>query len=93
MRPTVLKVVERAGVHLGNFTPAQPGDYLVSLDVDARGGRGEAVWSPDKTRAMVFADPIEAMRAWTMQSRVRPYRDDGKPNRPLTAYTVETEDA
>ena len=85
----VLRVVELTGIHLGDFTPAQPGDYLVSFDPDARDGRGEAVWSPDINKAMTFIDAISAMRTWRMQSYVRPYRDDGKINRPLTAYSVE----
>jgi hypothetical protein len=87
--PVVLRVVDFAGIHLGDFTPAEPGDFLVRFDVDARDGRGEAVWSPDLEDALHFPDGITAMRAWKMQSKVRPYRDDGKPNRPLTAYTVE----
>lgn len=85
----VLRVVELAGIHLGNFNPAEPGDYLVRWDLDARDGRGEAVWSPDINEAYRFPHPIEALRAWRSQSKVRPTREDGKPNRPLMAYTVE----
>jgi hypothetical protein len=87
--PVVLRVVELTGVHLGNFAPAMPGDFLVAFDVEARDGRGEAIWSPDIKKAMKFPDAISAMRAWKSQSQTRPIRDDGKPNRPLTAYTVE----
>jgi hypothetical protein len=76
-------------MHLGSFTPAEPGDYLVAFDPEARGGRGEALFSPDISEAMRFVDGMAAMTAWKMQSRTRPLRPDGKPNRPLTAYTVE----
>jgi hypothetical protein len=89
--PVVLRVIALAGIHIGNFQPAKPGDYLATFDVNAHGGRGEATFTPDIKRAMRFADGGEAMRAWRMRSTVRPLRDDGKPNRPLTAYTVETE--
>jgi hypothetical protein len=40
---------------------------------------------------MVFEDHAAAMEVWTRQSRVRPLRPDGKPNRPLTAYTISIE--
>lgn len=63
--------------------------YLHDFDFDARDGRGKGVFTPDMAAAMLFENAGEAMTFWRTQSTVRPLRPDGKPNRPLTAYTVE----
>jgi hypothetical protein len=45
---------------------------------------------------MRFADLAAAVACWKRQSTVRPLRPDGKPNRPLTAFTItfdQVEDA
>ena len=42
---------------------------------------------------MRFATRGDAMNFWRAPSKTRPTRMDGKPNRPLTALTVEIEDA
>lgn len=65
------------------------GYFLASFDVDAHDGRGTADWVSNPELAMRFDGFREAMEAWRTQSTVRPLRDDGKPNRPLTAFTVE----
>lgn len=41
--------------------------------------------------AMRFANTGEAIAAWNTASTRRPLRPDGKPNKPLTALTVEVE--
>jgi len=69
--------------------PELDGQYLVSSDVDANAGRGATVWSPDLADAKQFDTFIDAMQCWTEQSTVQPYRDDGQPNKPLTAYSIE----
>jgi hypothetical protein len=45
--------------------------------------------SGDKEDAMAFDDVKTALEYWQRQSTVVPRRTDGRPNRPLTAYTVE----
>jgi hypothetical protein len=40
-------------------------------------------------QAALFADVATAMEFLNTQSCTVPFRDDGKPNRPLTAFTVE----
>lgn len=65
--------------------------YLASFDVDARGGIGSEVLTDDIRKALLFETQHEAMLAWNTQSTVRPYRPDGKPNRPLTAYSMTVE--
>lgn len=63
--------------------------YIVRCDVDARGGLGEVVLGP-RDQARRFPDAGAALTYWKRPSTVHPVRStDGKPNRPLTAYTVE----
>jgi hypothetical protein len=66
-----------------------PGQYLREYDHEYAGGLGWADWTSDPTKALTFDSPAEALRVWRSQSRTRPVRVDGQPNRPLTAYTVE----
>lgn len=67
------------------------GPYLMSYDPDGHDGIGDIVWTWDLVDAMYFADAIAALTTYRMQSTVCPRRDDGKPNRPLTAFTVSME--
>lgn len=65
--------------------------WLESYDVDAHDGLGAAQLTQDRDKALQFDDAGAALTAWKTQSTVRPLRADGKPNRPLTAFTVEPE--
>jgi hypothetical protein len=42
--------------------------------------------SPDPAEALKFKDAKAALEFWRWQNGIRP---DGKPNRPLMAFTVE----
>lgn len=66
-----------------------PGSYLASYQPDAFGGLGFAKWTSEPALALHFSSRAAAFDFWRQQSTVRPLRADGKPNRPLTAYTVE----
>lgn len=68
--------------------PAPAGLYLASYDPDGNGGQGAAAWTDDPDRAMQFASMIEAHECYTAVPRCMPVRADGKPNRPLTAFSV-----
>ena len=59
---------------------------------DTPDGAGHLVLTNDPAEAMTFKDGAEAMQFWRQQSKSRPKRRDGKPNRPLTAYSVEIEE-
>lgn len=95
--PWVIRVVDVAGLildpHAG--TPAEgldrprPGEYLASYDLDAFDGTGAFTSTPNLDEARVFDGFGEAWAAWQGTSTVRPTRADGKPNKPLTALTVE----
>lgn len=43
----------------------------------------------DPNEALRWASPGDAIATWNMQSVSEPFRSDGRPNRPLTAFTVE----
>jgi hypothetical protein len=74
---------------------AGPPCYLKTYDVEARDGRGVSVFTTDKRDAMRFDSLRDALACWKQSPKCRPWRNDGKHNRPLTAYTVEilTDDA
>jgi hypothetical protein len=69
-----------------------PPVYLKSYDIEAHRGRGHAEWTRDLNNAMQFVSFEHAYRAWNTQSKIRPLRPDGKPNKPLTAFSVEVEE-
>jgi hypothetical protein len=64
------------------------GSYLSSYDADGNEGWGEATWTDNPAEAIAFASATEAHACWTEQSRARPIRPDGQPNRPLAAFSV-----
>lgn len=66
----------------------QIGGWLASIDYDARSGRASASFTTHAREAMEFETPLDVLEAWTRQSSAHPLRDDGKPNRPLTAYSI-----
>lgn len=64
------------------------GWYLASYDPEANDGNGTAMWTPDGTQALRFPSEAEAMAYYRAVPRNRPLRPDGKPNRPLTVFSV-----
>lgn len=88
-------VLRLVGTH---FPTTFDGQYLVEYDPDRPGVDPDGspmlahiVASPDIERAKKFPSAREAMEEWRRISRSVPTRPDGKPNRPLTAFTVEVE--
>jgi hypothetical protein len=65
------------------------GKYLQSFDPNAYEGRGYFKATADIKQAMKFQSHKEAFEFYQTQSTVMPIRPDGKPNRPLTAFTIE----
>jgi len=68
------------------------GQFLEYFDPDAYDGRGEVRFTVDRLRAKHFETAADALRFWNMVSPSRPTREDGKPNKPLTAFHMEIED-
>ena len=94
---TVIRLVDLTGKVIGsciNDGAAQTGMdanralYLRYWDVEAHDGRGIVEWTADLSEAHVFASSIDAARVWKLVPMCRPLREDGKPNRPLTAFSI-----
>ena len=68
-----------------------PAVYLAAFDIDANEGRGEVWVTRQPEHAMIFASAQETLTTWRRHSKIRPLRPDNRPNRPLTAYTIEIE--
>jgi hypothetical protein len=87
-------VIQLIGCNAGE-TPFD-GQYLKEYDPDRPGidPRGipmlaHIVATPFKGEAMRFPDAISAWDYWKQTSRTYPIREyDGRPNRPLTAFTI-----
>ena len=69
------------------------GQWLKTFNHDAQQGRGYGTFTSDPLKALHFATAAAAMQFWAKQSSVNPIRPDGKPNKPLTALSVEVEPA
>jgi hypothetical protein len=70
------------------------GQYFKRFDPFAHNGVGDAVWTPNIDEAARFADQLEAIKVYHSIPRCHPVRlTDGKPNKPITAYTVLIEEA
>lgn len=85
------KVIVALGFANGVPCP-HAGQYLESFDFDAHDGIGEGAFTRDPRRAMLFDDAHAAFAFWRTVSTVRPIRGDGRPNRPLTALSVQVDD-
>jgi len=69
------------------------GRYLRFYDPDYRDGLGAVTVTNEVELAQRFDGIIEAMNEWKRPSTVHPIREtDGKPNRPMTAWSVTPED-
>jgi len=88
-RPVVMRCVFAMG-----DPPDEPyGKYLAAVDLEAqrRDVWAVATWTADKAGAMVFPTFREAFECWRQVSPHWPVRGDGKPNRPLTLWSVTWE--
>lgn len=76
---------------VGNVLTESAGDvgYLKSYDPEAGDGRGAAVFTDLISEAMSFPSADAGWELWRSSPASRPLRPDGRPNRPLTAFTIE----
>lgn len=56
---------------------------------DTCDGRGHTVFTFDPSLALGFPSKIDALEYWRQQSKTVPLRPDGRPNRPITAFSAE----
>ena len=71
----------------------QKGDYLEWADPDANNGDGAERWTADIDKAKKFKTFTAAVECWRAQSTVQPLRLDGRPNRPMTMWSITVEEA
>ena len=88
----VLRIVEAKGTVLpgGPSVEDPAGLYIRDYNPHYRFPIGMVTFTDDPYKAQSFASAIEALRFWKQEVGNTP-RADGKPNRPLTAFTVEVE--
>ena len=67
----------------------EPPLYLAAYDPGAPMRGGTITWAPNVADAKRFESAASVMETWRTQSRFAPTRLDGKPNRPLTAFSIE----
>lgn len=67
------------------------GEYLKSYDPEAHDGLGDATFTQDKGKALVFVDNREAIAFVMKVPKARPLRADGRPNRPILVFSLEIE--
>lgn len=86
----VIHIIEQVGPNVNGKPLGRPDVpvYIRGADVEAHEGMGEVELTADPYRAKSFGSLESALAFWNQQSKVRPTREDGKPNRPLMAYTV-----
>jgi hypothetical protein len=65
------------------------GQYLMTYDPEAKGGRGVATTTPDLAEAMHFDSVSQAFARYYAVPKNLSWRPDGRLNRPLTAFTIE----
>ena len=63
--------------------------WLKGYDPDAHNGAGHVEMTTHVDQAHRFPDFAAAMACWKLVSSTHPIRLDGKPNRPLTAWTIQ----
>jgi hypothetical protein len=88
-------LIKIEGLVNGGSTPFD-GEFLVEYDPERDGTAPDGspmfahvVTTPDPDQAKKFPDFIEAAECWKRVCKRTPTRPDGKPNRPLTAFTVK----
>jgi hypothetical protein len=65
--------------------------WLKAYDASTPDGRGKITTTTVQAEALRFDDLPAAFECWKTTSTTVPLRDDGKPNRPLTAFTITFE--
>lgn len=86
---TIIRIVGLADGRTGDID----GQYLVAYNNTVEDDRGIGVvyGTTDRDFAMRFDDFAAAAAYWQQVSRTVPVRPDGKPNRPLTSFTITFE--
>jgi hypothetical protein len=87
----IMKVIDAYGLTVVDTTPwrGDGGAWVEDCDVDANHGIGSITLTTDASKAKRFPTLRDALEYWKRPSTLVPLRDDGKPNRPLSALSIE----
>jgi hypothetical protein len=92
----VMRVLGMAGTYYNQDEMKSEGFpdpcYIAEYDLDYAGGRGRARLTGNLVEAVRFDSATDVLLAWRATSTTMPRRRDGRPNRPLTAYTITPEE-
>jgi hypothetical protein len=88
----IIKILGEAIPH-GYRECEESDQYLTYYDPDGYDGRGKFTTSERIDAAIQFVNAEAALHCWHQQSRVRPLREDGEANRPLTGFSIEILDS
>jgi hypothetical protein len=89
MSGVVMRCLDTSNPFDAEGAPAPIGKWLRSYDPEAHEGRGAASFTTNLDEAFVFPNAGIAIDAYRAVPMARPFREDGLPNRPLTACTME----
>lgn len=87
----VIRFVAMSGHSITPSPALKGGEYLKAYDPEAYDGRGWADWTVDPKKALQFDDKLTPWQLWNTIPKRRPVRADGRPNKPLTAFTITIE--
>lgn len=83
------------GIYLVSVRGEPIGEWLTFYDPDGGDGEyptGDIGHSPDSAGALRFPNKVTAMACVFRRAATVPTRPDGKPNRPLSAFTLVIEE-
>lgn len=83
----VIRVIEQVGPAVQPETHPN-GKWVFRYDPEAFGGQGDAELTSKLKKAKRFPTKEAAMAFIMQQPKARPTRPDGKPNRPLLAFSL-----
>lgn len=83
----------RIEAHVRGTPHPAVGEYVKWYSPSGHRGAGKLITTPHRERAKRYPSKIAALEEYRAISCTHPWRRDGKPNRPLTAFTVEIQRA
>lgn len=91
MTEYLMRVIGVAGYGYDGALEVPDPAYVAEVDLEFAHGRGRARLTENRSEAIRYPSKAAVFEAWRASPESRPVRDDGKPNRPLTAYSITPE--
>lgn len=86
-----VRYVLRIGRMAGYYDTPGTGLYVGGYDHEYADATGWILPTPEVRKASTWGSVKAARATWEQQSKTRPFRRDGMPNRPLTVFDVSVE--